>query len=1292
MAPYRVVLILPEGDRLDLELQLDGEHPAGILARAALERIPQDRTLPSTVNLRDLRLTVGSSDGLMIDPADTLDDVLPPSEVLFIDATKLSSVHSLFDSNNESLRIRILTPNTAPNYHDDFPGAFLKEGHQYKLSTTLEEIESDVRQHIGMPDRPSKGENDNDSKEDNPFGSLSVTRLDLHTFEGPINTQNSSLTLKSSKLDKLASQGILTLFAVERRCTDECERTEGHDSMFSAGPHWELPPGGSTERAMATTLASLRLFTHIIASDDFDDFDHHEVLRTVHNMTRFAPAVRAVHILMDGKTLRCNESAALVQSLAAVAENVMPFHPELPNEGRILECARLLLGLVLTIAGHQAEIREDFEDSTGIQTTLPYLTAYRTVDLRDAKTQEPLTDPVSTNLGIVNRSIFDVLSSSGDHVESPACYLLDGSVEDDERIRFALLYGGVSLEASYYQAEDLLLALRDDDERTIGTPPHLHPHHLTGDNGILTLECERIGFVVVHPDQLSLAELPCLTLDGHGRMAVCTRRTATVPLSQRNVIFHPLTGIEENVDIHNVVQSLEPILLGMRRESTWMFDCPTDAFTRRDTTPAELLMFCVDCSYSMNNPPRFTATDDGTATERSDGDKIHLLSHREDYTTVDLDYMKEFLCKHEAYDDILHIIHHSPEHQSRTVAREIIDFIRTHTDRHLTSFSESLRKTSDSASTTDPASVSLIQVKMNILHKTFEGLNIHQDALIDSLLFSAKDPSFEPSDFRWSIGEGVPRNSNGKSQNDMDMDDIFTVPEDFRCPISSAVFAEPVRTTDGFVYDRKAIERWFTIRGSAPMTGLPLDDRTLTPDEDLQKQIRDWLKSEDIGRGPQNSPEISQIDPCNTKNIVDFIGPNVQFTREIPHTARLLDVYEFAFRGMRAVHSNFSLFINGTCLPCSEENAKSFISGRPIVTIGPCHVPGTAAFRDDGDEMCLIKLHHGDNPTREAFSYWTPLHSQLTFVSVLFRAWRYQVQFKQPFKPNVDRAVWTEIQDVGDDFLQGTRHSSWEPLSPLLLNLPVPHIQTDEDSNNNNNDVSTDDLPLPEGYKPDRVIGLYLFDNDDSRAQERSSSSSSSSSSSLALAKQVFGSFVDRLVANDYPTHVGLVTFGSNARIDERLGAFVDEFRGAADNLAARGDTALWDALALAADHLVEEGRRFQGGSGDRIKMRVVVLSDGRDTSSRLRLEDVVLRLGRFGVVLDCVCLGPGANNLELRALSYLTGGQKCVPASAEEALAICEETSLLSLNERAPLARPPVLDPRTPSLMATMAALARGE
>lgn len=69
-----------------------------------------------------------------------------------------------------------------------------------------------------------------------------------------------------------------------------------------------------------------------------------------------------------------------------------------------------------------------------------------------------------------------------------------------------------------------------------------------------------------------------------------------------------------------------------------------------------------------------------------------------------------------------------------------------------------------------------------------------------------------------------------------------SIPHHFNCPIMQDIMKDPVRTVDNHVYDRHAIERWFTHNTTSPLTGLRLTSTLLVPDTQLKKQIHEFLE------------------------------------------------------------------------------------------------------------------------------------------------------------------------------------------------------------------------------------------------------------------------------------------------------------------------------------------------------------------------------------------------------------------------------------------------------------------
>ena len=66
----------------------------------------------------------------------------------------------------------------------------------------------------------------------------------------------------------------------------------------------------------------------------------------------------------------------------------------------------------------------------------------------------------------------------------------------------------------------------------------------------------------------------------------------------------------------------------------------------------------------------------------------------------------------------------------------------------------------------------------------------------------------------------------------------------FVCPITQDVMRYPVKCSDGYVYEKAAIQEWLTSRRkTSPMTNLPIEDLTLIPQVDLQKKIKAYVKN-----------------------------------------------------------------------------------------------------------------------------------------------------------------------------------------------------------------------------------------------------------------------------------------------------------------------------------------------------------------------------------------------------------------------------------------------------------------
>ncbi|XP_053554309.1 WD repeat, SAM and U-box domain-containing protein 1 isoform X2 [Bombina bombina] len=71
------------------------------------------------------------------------------------------------------------------------------------------------------------------------------------------------------------------------------------------------------------------------------------------------------------------------------------------------------------------------------------------------------------------------------------------------------------------------------------------------------------------------------------------------------------------------------------------------------------------------------------------------------------------------------------------------------------------------------------------------------------------------------------------------------IPDEFLCPITREIMMDPVIASDGYSYERKAIENWIsTQKRTSPMTNLPLSTLLLTPNRTLKMALNRWLEAQ----------------------------------------------------------------------------------------------------------------------------------------------------------------------------------------------------------------------------------------------------------------------------------------------------------------------------------------------------------------------------------------------------------------------------------------------------------------
>ena len=345
---------------------------------------------------------------------------------------------------------------------------------------------------------------------------------------------------------------------------------------------------------MALFLSTLRVLCSITGENRAESQTRDTFLKLLHQLTNFPPAVRAMHVLLCNKTPTDAECAAISQAVFHLLQKYLPMRVINFDKSRIFEASRLFFGLMLEKVKHIC--RANPGDASE-----PYISSMKTVDLTDSETNEPLLNPVDTNLGMLERGLFNALKSglikfTDEALGTPRELELDGRTR-----RAALLTGGFARN---------VIAFDTDILYSKGIPLPRHDHGIIASHELdlshMSILCSRNSLTVVAPARLANSSAPALTLDGSGLLAVyCGRQPCGNPGSDF-MIYRPTRGGDTTIDPALVTQLIAPILAAREADGTAVFDGPGDVASRKIETPDEILMVCVDCSASMSYSAGFS--------------------------------------------------------------------------------------------------------------------------------------------------------------------------------------------------------------------------------------------------------------------------------------------------------------------------------------------------------------------------------------------------------------------------------------------------------------------------------------------------------------------------------------------------------------------------------------------------------------------------------------------------------------------------------------------------------------
>ena len=521
-----------------------------------------------------------------------------------------------------------------------------------------------------------------------------------------------------------------------------------------------------------------------------------------------------------------------------------------------------------------------------------------------------------------------------------------------------------------------------------------------------------------------------------------------------------------------------------------------------------------------------------------------------------------------------------------------------------------------------------------------------KQALVAFLLFRAANTTLDQI-MTWSgEGDDVPKipkkSSSAVSIRDLD----FAIPADYICPISSDLMENPISTIDGFTYERRNIERWLQSHETSPCTNFILESMELTPNHRVKQSVDLWREGKDI--------HLGNYGPSDDLIRVHFLSPLDTFVNRVLSNITLQDLYHQALRATKGRYRTFLLQHHNTILLPSSELARDYLPQRSTITVTPFEQGNVNDLSNSGHEdLYLIKVYNKSYKKME-FSYWESKANSKTLASIVFRYYRHYANVHRRLDTTVLSRIRTDIWHKGDEEYRGTTHDHWESLLELLNStkergqlIDEPIYKQERNESHNSNQSLVLKVLLRRQWKK-RVPRLL---------------------SRLDVLKQMFGAFIDRILAYGYQTHMGLVTFRSEPSLTQEITHAIENFRHELNNCKASGDTSLWDALSLARDTLIHYAAKYPEA-----KLRIICLSDGEDTRSIQPVHNVAAALVQDRIIVDSFCLG--ADEMKpLYGISHITGGYKFQPDELEHAMAICELEPVLSVLER-PDITPPEIPP----------------
>jgi len=401
-----------------------------------------------------------------------------------------------------------------------------------------------------------------------------------------------------------------------------------------------------------------------------------------------------------------------------------------------------------------------------------------------------------------------------------------------------------------------------------------------------------------------------LTLDRECSLAVYIGRAGCTEAGRDILIFRPTSANEEEtVDVTIITQVLEPILTQRKADGTAIFEAYGDQH-RKVVAPDEIAVICIDLSQSMKERCGFVDVEsnedaDARINRRPSANlqkSSVVMTENPAYHLPDSDELREYLRSHESFDDFLAIVRTGKDDfQRRLNAEKVLKILQQLDTLQIEAKTKELERLRlRSTHYLYRTQVDNIERDLNTVKNRYMRLKHYTTLLCAWLLTCLGEDESRPDPLLWEPGDSMPEVLKALYQ-DGQTGPKFEILRDLCCHISSDIMDDPVKTVDGFTYERKNIERWFQTNDKLPLTNLVLSSLELLPNVQKKEEIATFLSATDITsknkslRGDVHLLRVSLKSPLNKWSLM------------FPRNLKLAELWEVAFRLTKGRYSSLEL-------------------------------------------------------------------------------------------------------------------------------------------------------------------------------------------------------------------------------------------------------------------------------------------------------------------------------------------------------------------------------------------------